>query len=210
VCLCLCLCLFLCLLQGVRVSAMMCMCLRARACACVCLFLSARVWLSYLHALNARTRAGCAVLSPLSRLTPKAQRPQPILDPIRAPTVPGGTAPCAQLGGTCADAVGAVRVRARLCVDADAVELLCRLCDGTGAAVRACVRVHVRELQRVHECTCTCLRACVRVCVSIWLSECVYARACARARVWCACVCLRASVRASASACMRVCMHGRA
>jgi hypothetical protein len=96
---------------------------------------------------DARERLSCTrsiriavpLTPPPSRLTPKTQRLIPKLDPIRAPTVLGGTAHA--LGCTCAAAV-CVRAcaRARLCVDA-ALSGVCARC--AMAFINACVGVSV-------------------------------------------------------------------
>jgi hypothetical protein len=85
---------------------------------------------------------------PPSRLKPKTQR----LDPIRAPAVLGGTAPCAQLSGTCTPLALCV-CAACLRVDAALWWFLCALCDGARAGRRACVRLRARV------CVCVCMNA---------------------------------------------------
>ncbi len=136
----------------------MCMCVRACACACVRPTLSACVRVCGLYlCTNARKNArerlcmrsirfAVPLTPPPSRLTPQTQRPQPTLDPIRAPAVPGGTAPCAQLGCTCAAAVWC-----RACALRAAMVCLCALCDGAYACVNVFMPAWVRG----------CVRACV-------------------------------------------------
>jgi hypothetical protein len=119
---------------------------------------------------------------PPSRLTPKTQRRKPIFDPIRAPTVLGGTAPYAQLSS-------AARVRFRFCACARAtlraaLLFLCALCRWPSFVSRGCLYVHVRARLRVCMSFCVFMslrvRACVRACMRACLRACV--RACVRPR----------------------------